>query len=78
VVKTAQRKWVCRNCGQRNKTVVAASGAMTCEYCTEVTAGRLVPTRADGVVVERSDASSGKGFDDTRNGSPLPSTVGSP
>jgi hypothetical protein len=41
LVKTAQRKWVCRNCGRRNKTVAAASGAQTCEYCTEVTGGAV-------------------------------------
>ncbi len=35
-MKTARRKWTCRNCGRRNKTAVGAEGPVQCEYCTEV------------------------------------------
>jgi hypothetical protein len=65
-VKTAQRKWVCRNCGRRNKTVAAAGGAQTCEYCTEVTGGPVVGPPDAGVAGEPSGAQSLRFLDETR------------
>jgi hypothetical protein len=65
-VKTAQRKWVCRNCGRRNKTVAAAGGAQTCEYCTEVTGGAAAGSPDPGVAGEPSGAPSLDLLDDTR------------
>ena len=46
------RKWNCKNCGQRNKTVVAADGTVKCEYCTDVM--RIPPVKA------RQDQTSGR------------------
>ena len=65
-MKTAQRKWVCRNCGRRNKTVGVASGAQTCEYCTEVTGGAVVGSPDAVVAGEPSGAASLDLLDDTR------------
>ncbi len=66
LVKTAQRKWVCRNCGRRNKTVAAASGAQTCEYCTEVTGGAVAGALEAGVAGGPSGAPSLDPLGDTR------------
>ena len=65
-MKTAQRKWVCRNCGRRNKTVAVAGGAQTCEYCTEVTGGPVVASSRAAVVGEPSGAAAVRLLDDTR------------
>ncbi len=65
-MKTAQRKWVCRNCGRRNKTVAAAGGAQTCEYCTEVTGGAVAGSPDAGVAGEASGTPSLDPLDDTR------------
>jgi hypothetical protein len=35
-LKTLLRSWNCRNCGRRNKTLVAQDGTAKCEYCTDV------------------------------------------
>lgn len=65
-MESAERKWNCKNCGRRNKAVVAPDGTVKCEYCTEVTSVWPAPAPHGSAPGEPSDASSRKLVDDTR------------